>query len=257
MGGPVQFRLETWLLTIAGLGLLAAVGIVVLRASAVENGAPLSGVQAHDFGIVELGEVASQLQHTFVLRNQSKRTLRIQKIATTCGCTDASADVDVVPPGAIVRVSASLFLSDSGSKEAQVLLYTDHERQRRVVLTLHATGRFAKQVTVIDRNVTVQAGRSASITMFAIDYKSDQVPRDPQVFVSDGLTATFEGWRIVHPRHKASGHPARWEGRVNVSASPLTSGDRSSSVTLSCEGSPPISIPVLIRNGRNSPSAPS
>lgn len=247
MSGRLAFRVDVLLPASVGLVMLGVVAALA-RQQTNRNGPSLIGTTIHDFGVIALGNTTSPLQHTFVLRNQSKNPVRIQRLSTTCGCTDASFDVDRVPPGGSVRVSATLHLSDSGTKEAQVLLDTDQEGQRVVRLTLRATGRRARHLTAIERHLKMQAGSSGSITVFALEYESDEMPSAPRLSGSAGLTLRFDGWTLVHPRHEASGHPARWEGRVHVRASSLGSASDTASVTISSAGSPPISIPVAIRN---------
>lgn len=248
MGGRGVFRADVLLPAVVGLCLLGVVAIITDTRQAKANGPPLVGAMIHDFGIIELGNTASPLQHTFVLRNRSKSPVRIQKVSTTCGCTDASANVDRVPPGGSVRVSATLTLSDSGVKQAQVLLVTDREEQSIVSLTLRATGRRSSQLMVLERHLQMQPGGSAAITMFAIDYENDRMPSPPQLSATNGLTLTFDGWTLIHQRHKASGQPARWQGRIEVSASSLGPGKNTASVTIESATVSPISIPVDIRN---------
>ena len=219
MGGRGVFRADVLLPAVVGLCLLGVVAIIAARQDVRPNGLPLIGTMIHDFGIIELGNTASPLRHTFVLRNQSKSPVEIRKVSTTCGCTDASADVDRVPPGGSVRISATLTLSDSGAKQAQVLIVIDGEEQGIVTLTLRATGRRSSQLMVLERHLQIQPGGSAAITIFAIDYESDRMPSAPELSATDGLTLTFNGWTLIHQRHKPSGQPARWQGRIEVNAS--------------------------------------
>ena len=248
MGGRGVFRADVLLPAVVGLCLLGVVALITDTGQAKANGPPLIGTMIHDFGIIELGNTDSPLRHTFVLRNQSKSPVVIQKVSTTCGCTDASADVDRVPPGGSVRVSATLTLSDSGAKQAQVLIVTNQEEQGIVSLTLRATGRRSSQLMVLERHLQIQPGGSAAITIFAIDYESDRMPSPPELSATDGLTLTFDGWTLVHQRHKPSGQPARWQGRIEVSASSLGPGKSTASVTIESAADSAISIPVDIRN---------
>lgn len=248
MIGRAALRVDVLLPAVAGVCLLALVAVAVVRQEARRNGPPLIGTMTHDFGIVDLGKATSPLRHTFLLRNQSKSHVQIQKVSTTCGCTDASTDVDRVPPGGSVRVSATLRLSDSGTKQAQVLLVTDQSEQRIVSMVLRATGRRARQLMALERHLAIQRGRSAAITIFAIDYESDQMPSPPQCSASDGLTVTFDGWTLVHPRHEATAQPARWQGRVEVRASSLGSYNSTGSVAIEPAAASAITIPVSIHN---------
>lgn len=248
MDGRGIFRADVLLPAVVGLCLLGVVAIITDTQQAKANGLPLVGAMIHDFGIIELSKTTSPLRHTFILRNQSKSPVEIRKVSTTCGCTDASADVDRVPPGGSVRISATLTLSESGAKQAQVLIVTNREEQGIVSLTLRATGRRSSQLIALERHLQIQPGGLADITMFAIDYESDRMPSPPELSTADGLTLTFDGWILVHQRHEASGQPARWQGRIEVRASSLGPGQRRATVTIESAAASAISIPVDIRN---------
>lgn len=245
MCGWVHLRLDAGLLMIGGLGLLGVVAFAVLLAGAGGNGPGLA--VNHDFGIVDLSDSGLSLQHTFVLQNRSRMTMEIQKVSTTCGCTEASVDADRVAPGGTVRVSATLHLSEPGTREARVLVDTDQEGLTHIVFTLRATARRARQIETIERWLDILPGGTASIGIFAIVYESDDAPMPPQLSASASLTAAFDRWTLVHPRHTATGHPARWQGRVEVVAASVDPADHAAMLEISSAGSPTISIPVRIR----------
>jgi len=73
----------------------------------------VAGERVFDFG-EQVIESPVKLEHVFVLVNGSDAALRIQKIATSCGCTDARASLQEVPAGASFEVAASLKLSAAG-----------------------------------------------------------------------------------------------------------------------------------------------
>jgi Protein of unknown function (DUF1573) len=120
MSGVEGMSIDVALPAIAG-GLLAAGAVAIaVMGLAVDNPnrPPLVGSVKHDFGVVELSSTNRALRHTFILRNQSKKTVHIKDVRTTCGCTDASVDVNSIPPGGLLHVSATLHLSSSGTREA-------------------------------------------------------------------------------------------------------------------------------------------
>ena len=243
--------MDVLLPAVCGLGLLVFVAFAAAPRETNRGEPILTGADTVDFGVVQLNEPALSLRHIFLLRNRSKDTVTIRKITTTCGCTAAAADVDRVPPGGDVRVSASLELTDTGTREAQVHLVADRgKRGEVVVLTLRATARRPRQLRAVDRHLELALSSSAAIRIYTLEYESDDPPIPPSVSAPAGLTVTFEGWALVHPRHAATGHPARWEGRIVVNAVGAPSGSptlRKAMVDISSADSPTISIPVQVR----------
>ena len=49
-----------------------------------------------DFGKANVGDI---LKHTFTLKNESKKTLNIKGVNTTCGCTTSKVKQTVLKPG--------------------------------------------------------------------------------------------------------------------------------------------------------------
>ncbi len=255
MSGCRSFKADILLPLVVGLGLLVAAAIIKTNIYAEANDLPLIGSMTHNFGIIKLDNELSPLQHTFTLKNQSDGSIDIKKVSSTCGCTEASTDVDHVPPGGIVRVSAILTMSESGFKQAEVNIVTDRQEQNVVTLVLQATGRRRVELMVIERQLQIQQGENAYITIFAIDYDSDSKPNPPVLSASEGLTSTFDSWKLVHQRYEASSQPARWQGRIEVtSRSSLVLGKSRGRITIeSTEGSA-ISIPIDIYNDSDSNS---
>jgi hypothetical protein len=50
---------------------------------------------AFDFGKVKYGQV---LEHTFTVKNEGESILKIDRIATSCGCTTAKIDKEEIKP---------------------------------------------------------------------------------------------------------------------------------------------------------------
>jgi hypothetical protein len=80
------------------LGLAAALlggGVIVLTAWAWSL--PRIAVEPAS---QDLGERPQQpIELTYTIRNEGNSPLRIQEVTTTCGCTKASVDQDMIPPG--------------------------------------------------------------------------------------------------------------------------------------------------------------
>ena len=87
------------------LGIVAWLAIVVLLA-ACSNAPPRIAVEPTS---QDLGQVPQKpLSLTFTVRNQGGSPLRIDKISTSCDCTNAMVDQNTIPPGGFVPLRVTL-----------------------------------------------------------------------------------------------------------------------------------------------------
>lgn len=57
----------------------------------------------------DLGEVLQQpLELSYTVRNQGGSPLQIEKISTSCGCTEAVVDQETIPPGESTQLRVTL-----------------------------------------------------------------------------------------------------------------------------------------------------
>jgi hypothetical protein len=111
---------------------LVCAGLCLLLASGCFANAPLS-VDPHswDFGQVKEGQV---LQHSFVFRNDSGRTLNINNITTSCGCTTANIQKNMLLPGETTFLEVS-FNTKGYSGPTQELVYVNTDSLDDPILT--------------------------------------------------------------------------------------------------------------------------
>lgn len=122
-------------------GLAVLLAMVFLGACAA--GAPdisLSQVQA-DLGKVTNGEVRSLV---IGLSNTGKRDLVIESVTTSCGCTSASVEPGVIPPGGAGNLtihydSGAHGPEFSGEVTRQVFVDTSDPDESEVVFTFTVT----------------------------------------------------------------------------------------------------------------------
>jgi hypothetical protein len=88
----------------------------------------------HDFGSMTLEEGANR-SHTFVLRNNSRRAVKIGKIEETCGCTSTSTTSQTVPPGGSTEIRAAIdWSAKPGQQEVQLDVQTSSPKNPHVLL---------------------------------------------------------------------------------------------------------------------------
>ncbi len=207
------------LLSLLALAFLISMALAV-RAS-TSTAAPaqqsaLVGVSTHAFGVVDLGANVLPLTHTFVLTNTTSAPVRITHVSTTCGCTLAAADRDVVAAGATVSVTATLHILEVGSKSAQVIVTTDIEMATPVVLLLSGQGWRARQLTCTKHSVELSAGDETRLFVYVVDHQSADAPSAPRVDASNGVAAHVSDWRLVQPFDPGREIPARWEASLSI-----------------------------------------
>ena len=76
-----------------------------------------------DFAQVKEGEV---LEHTFVLKNESEKTLTIKEVNTSCGCTAFKVEKKVLLPGESTEIEVQFNTKGySGLTQQYVYVHTD------------------------------------------------------------------------------------------------------------------------------------
>ena len=91
----------------------------------------------HDLG--DLSEDDEPVSHTFTLRNVSDKSLRIQRVHTTCGCTAAAFDTTAIAPGATTKVTLTYDPEDRpGTIDVNAFVYlADGSKQPTARLSLY------------------------------------------------------------------------------------------------------------------------
>ncbi len=76
-----------------------------------------------DFGQAQEGEV---LKHTFVLKNESEKTLTIKDVNTSCGCTASKVEKKILLPGESTEIEVQFNSKGySGLTQQYVYVHTD------------------------------------------------------------------------------------------------------------------------------------
>ena len=103
------------------LGCHAQNSLAPLAPLATEKKAEVDDNFSWDFGKVKEGEV---LKHDFVLKNESPKTLQINEVTTSCGCTVSEVKKKTLLPGESTAVEVS-FKSKGYSGPVQQYVYVN------------------------------------------------------------------------------------------------------------------------------------
>lgn len=93
-----------------------------------ENGSALASrieilPQSFDFGDIQYGQIVEQ---DFLVKNAGNEILEIKKVATSCGCTTAKIDKEMIAPGESVRLNVRYDSGAMGSSHGK-------GRQERII----------------------------------------------------------------------------------------------------------------------------
>lgn len=77
-------------------GVVVRVILILLLLGFTQAGFSADDPYSWDFGRVAEGKA---LEHTFIFTNQAKKTVNIQSVYTSCGCTASQADKKILAPG--------------------------------------------------------------------------------------------------------------------------------------------------------------
>ena len=82
---------NAWLIGVAGV-----LAVLVLAACGAGQPDIAVAVTRHDFGQVKQGKVVTT---EIPMRNAGRKDLKIQAVSTSCGCTTAEVQPEIIPPG--------------------------------------------------------------------------------------------------------------------------------------------------------------
>lgn len=89
-----------------------------------------------DFGQVKEGELQ---KHTFILKNESEKTLNIQNVNTSCGCMVSKVENNTVAPGEEIPVAVTFNSKGySGAVQQFVYVHTDNVDNQVIRFTIKA-----------------------------------------------------------------------------------------------------------------------
>lgn len=240
---------STWLCTLGAISCCIA-AIALSRMPGQTDVHPIvADTLLWDFGSRSLDEYQVSMTHQFTLTNRSDRDIEIAGVSTTCGCTDAGFQDSLIPPGESTTVSATLTLSSSGRREAQVVVAFKGDTIEPIRLTLSAHGKRALELTCAKAIVTTEPDQPESFKVFLSEYDGDAAPAHATVATTGPFFAALLGdWELVHPRSDTGLHPALWAISVEVRALDDDQAARGT-IHVAVPGSNDLDIPLRSRPG--------
>ncbi len=191
--------------------LIGACGVIIAIAVALE---PLAGESRHDFGVVPISGDRAAVDYTFRLTNRTGRTLAVNDVRPSCGCTSVKASTRSVEPDGTLEIATTLTLTRSGFQRAYV--YLDLGEAGMQTLTVQAIGRLTQRLTATQKRLKLASGRAVTLVVRLEVHESNDPPQPPTITAPEGVRATFDAWHQVRRRNKGKAIPARWVGPLKV-----------------------------------------
>ena len=122
------------------IGLIGGLLGVALLLAACSRGQPDIAVETtrHDFGAVQQGEVATT---EIVVRNMGQGDLRIETVATSCGCTSAQVEPKTIQPGGegrlVIHYDSGVH-PDSGPIQRHIYISSNDPKEQEVEVIINA-----------------------------------------------------------------------------------------------------------------------
>jgi len=236
------------LILLAVVGLLAG-GVFGFIAFMRAN-APLLGESVHDFGIVPITGKETSFTHTFELTNNSGEAMYIAGVRPSCGCAGATFSQNIVQPGDVLSIEATLTLGKSGYRDANVEILTAGEYSTKVYIK--ATGKREMPIWSQRSELFVRPSSRGVLDMpiLAETYGRSEPPPLPTVTVPDQFVVAEVGdWRLLRPEKGTAGEGAQWSLsiRLDYNGLPITE-DAHATVSMTYEGKPiEIDLPIRVR----------
>ena len=122
------------------VGEMLGVSFSVLLLVGCGGGQPdiAGAAKRHDFGQVKQGEVVTA---EIALRNTGKKDLKIEAVSTSCGCTSAQVQPEVIPPGSegklLIRYDSGVH-PDKGHVQRHIYIVSNDPIKREVEVIVTA-----------------------------------------------------------------------------------------------------------------------
>jgi hypothetical protein len=214
---------------------------------------PLRGELRHDFGEVPIYGRSASVDHTFHLRNVTGRTVVIEELRQSCGCTDVRASTRTIEPGRTVDIAVTLSLARAGKKSANVALVLADLGVER--LWVYGTGRKEMSLWTNEIRLDLTPGETTPLMIFAAVQSSDDEPQAPTIRTPEGVSVSFIGWERIRRRDPARQTAAEWRGRFRLELQTETlPADAAIHIELGEARAPPIELAVKSVMEREGPA---
>ncbi len=195
---------------IAGLMLLGLLAIGADRKAAVAPGH--AAAQRFDAGRI-VANLPYELVHRFEFRNDTKQTIEISELKTSCGCTDVDAPARSLAPGQSAWLEATAMIQTSGQFETEAtILWSTGEKTR---LMLGAFVQVSREIFLSTGSVDLSPGESRSLLLTCLD-QNGIMPGNVVFKTPEGMAISVGPWQTIVQSNGETGVVGRFCAVVQV-----------------------------------------
>ena len=156
----------------------------------------------------------ASVSHEFLFINDTDNTLELKDYERSCGCTDITFSTKTIPPGEVGSFRATMSLVGAGPRSTQIILNWKDGSQS--TYTIAASAVVPVDITITPRRINLTPGKSASITITAVqmDPHAPPVPQLSQPI--PGLTLTADPWDLIAPGDQSRFIPTRFQTTAHL-----------------------------------------
>ena len=203
-----------------------------------------------NFGTLTVAQVSKNknLNAVFKIQNKSDQILKIEKIATSCGCTSAKPDKVKVRPGESINLDVCINLEGkSGKNKAQIIVTFSNRDLVRLEVNYDVqidAALFPLQLMIKKKNAKPAEGDITAYFSFSSPITEEKLPKIELLSKNPAITIKKKGVKIGQTPNELNGHyycSIDFEASVKPEVTELLS-----SCVLTQDGDPIRSIPIII-----------
>jgi hypothetical protein len=203
-----------------------------------------------DFGTLTVSQVSKNknLEAVFKIQNRGNQTLKIEKIATSCGCTSAKPDKTEVQSGDILYLNVDINLSGkSGKKKVQIIVSFSNGDLASLEVAYDV--QIDAALFPLQLSIQKKSGESAQETLtayfsFSSPITEEKLPKIEVLSKHPAITIRKKGVRIGKTPNELNGHyycSVDFEASISPEVQELISF-----CVLTQDEDPVCSIPIII-----------
>ncbi len=162
-----------------------------------------------------IASIPGEVSHEFLILNDSDETLELRDFERSCACADLVISDEILKPGEVTSVMATMSLVGAGPRSADIILNWKNDEQTSLVIAAIAV--LPASVKVTPRRLFLGADETAdvSVTYIVLDTDEDL----PDVTLIDpvpGISLSTNAWTVLSWGEYANLIPTRYMMMVQV-----------------------------------------
>jgi hypothetical protein len=171
----------------------------------------------YDFGRFQWAGAETIEKFEVELYNTSSAPVRIDKVATSCGCTRAIPRTMIIEPGKSVVFDVSIKYSSPGKRTESIRILAADEEVVSIAITATPTTEIFS--IALEHSIDLQPSMPSAVHVFLATKDDVQQPAGLTIDLPDGVDANPQPWSTFHRADPEAGvDMARWVSVVELTA---------------------------------------